>query len=321
MSSTEESPAQRAARLRRERREAKIKGDGAARLDKITSLSGRTPASLREETSLSPSPSPAPAQAQATTTAMSPSPSPSPAPEARTSQPSSFPSQAPQQQQQQELDPETLQAQQELFRALLRQSGQPGDYSSSSGTPGPQAAGPGGPGGMGGMGGLGGEADDPTLKLLSSLMAGDTSALGEGTLPGGQSPADLLTGLGVPPFVASMLGEATRKKSDEEKREILVWKVLHVVFSVLIGVYLLVLIGSSVATFGSQPPPPATARNPFLFFTTGEVVLTGARVMMNKGGGGLGLWVQLVRDIARDGSIVLFLFGMANWWHREWMAY
>ncbi|KAI2882542.1 hypothetical protein CBS76997_8540 [Aspergillus niger] len=312
MSSVEESPAQRAARLRRERREAKIKGDGAARLDKITSLSGRTPASLREETSPSPSPSPAPAAAQATTTALSPSPSPSPAPESRTTQPS-FPSQAPQQQQ--ELDPETLQAQQELFRALLRQSGQPGD--SPSGSPGPQA---GGPGGMGGMGGLGGEADDPTLKLLSSLMAGDTSALGEGSLPGGQSPADLLTGLGVPPFVASMLGEATRKKSDEEKREILVWKVLHVVFSVLIGVYLLVLIGSSVATFGSQPPPPATARNPFLFFTTGEVVLTGARVMMKRGGGGLGLWVQLVRDIARDGSIVLFLFGMANWWHREWTA-
>lgn len=43
MSSTDESPAQRAARLRRERREAKIKEGGASRLDKITSLSGRTP--------------------------------------------------------------------------------------------------------------------------------------------------------------------------------------------------------------------------------------------------------------------------------------
>lgn len=43
--STEESPAQQAARLRRERREAKIKSGGSARLDKITSLSGRTPAS------------------------------------------------------------------------------------------------------------------------------------------------------------------------------------------------------------------------------------------------------------------------------------
>lgn len=39
---SEESVAQRSARLRRERREAKIKEGGSARLDKITSLSGRT---------------------------------------------------------------------------------------------------------------------------------------------------------------------------------------------------------------------------------------------------------------------------------------
>jgi hypothetical protein len=44
-SSAEESPAQQAARLRRERREAKIKSGGSARLDKITSLSGRAPSS------------------------------------------------------------------------------------------------------------------------------------------------------------------------------------------------------------------------------------------------------------------------------------
>lgn len=45
MSAPEESAAQRSARLRRERREAKIKEGGTARLDKITSMSGRTPAS------------------------------------------------------------------------------------------------------------------------------------------------------------------------------------------------------------------------------------------------------------------------------------
>ena len=45
MSTPEESPAQRAARQRRERREAKIREGGSARLDKITSLSGRTPQS------------------------------------------------------------------------------------------------------------------------------------------------------------------------------------------------------------------------------------------------------------------------------------
>ena len=37
----EESPAQRQARLRREKREQKIRDSGASRLDKITSLSGR----------------------------------------------------------------------------------------------------------------------------------------------------------------------------------------------------------------------------------------------------------------------------------------
>ena len=41
-----ESPTQKQARLRRERREAKIKAGGSSRLDKITQLSGR-PAEIR----------------------------------------------------------------------------------------------------------------------------------------------------------------------------------------------------------------------------------------------------------------------------------
>jgi hypothetical protein len=40
-SPNEESPAQKQARIRRERREAKIKAGGSARLEKITNLSGR----------------------------------------------------------------------------------------------------------------------------------------------------------------------------------------------------------------------------------------------------------------------------------------
>ena len=41
LDSSTESPAQKQARIRRERREAKIKAGGSARLDKITQLSGR----------------------------------------------------------------------------------------------------------------------------------------------------------------------------------------------------------------------------------------------------------------------------------------
>ena len=40
-SGDEESPAQKQARLRRERREAKIKAGGSSRLEKITNVSGR----------------------------------------------------------------------------------------------------------------------------------------------------------------------------------------------------------------------------------------------------------------------------------------
>ncbi|KAL8969051.1 MAG: hypothetical protein Q9183_002182, partial [Haloplaca sp. 2 TL-2023] len=39
---SEESSTQKQARLRRERREAKIKAGGSTRLDKITQLSGRS---------------------------------------------------------------------------------------------------------------------------------------------------------------------------------------------------------------------------------------------------------------------------------------
>lgn len=45
----EETAAQRQARIRREKREAKIKAGGSERLDKITKLSGRTPESSKSE--------------------------------------------------------------------------------------------------------------------------------------------------------------------------------------------------------------------------------------------------------------------------------
>jgi GET complex subunit GET2 len=43
MADPEETPAQRQARIRQQKREAKITGNASERLDKITRLSGRTP--------------------------------------------------------------------------------------------------------------------------------------------------------------------------------------------------------------------------------------------------------------------------------------
>ncbi|KAE8154797.1 hypothetical protein BDV25DRAFT_147010 [Aspergillus avenaceus] len=291
MSSAEESPAQKAARLRRERREAKIKEGGAARLDKITSLSGRTPASVREEASPSPSPSPQPPASTIST--------PEPTPQQTQSAP--VPASAPPQPtvEAESPTPENLQAQQDYVRALLRQ-----------GAPSPSQQGP--------------EEEDPALKMLNTLM-GQMNGENQGAAgpAGGPSQAELVSALGLPPFVADLLGAATRQQTDEEKKEILTWKIIHVLFSVAVGIYLLMLIGSSVSTYGSQPPPPATVRNPFLFFTTGELVLTGARIMSKSRNGGVGImaWVGMFQAVIRDGSIALFLLGMGAWWTREWVAY
>lgn len=206
--------------------------------------------------------------------------------------------------------PETVQAQQEYIRALLRQSA-PAQ---------PQQ----------------GQDEDPTAKLLSSLLGGappgdqnaaSTATGGGGGVGGGGgalglSPADIAISLGVPPFVANML-RGSQPQTDAEKKEIRTWKVLHVVFSITVAVYLFLLIGTSVSTYGGQPPPPATAQNPFVVFVTGELALSGARILLRSRGGreaGLGLWVQTVREVIRDGSVVLFLLGMGSWWHGGWQA-
>lgn len=175
--------------------------------------------------------------------------------------------------------------------------------------------------------------EDPTMKLLGSLLGGvppgdpNAGAAGAGTGAGGPggpglSPADIASSLGVPPFIANMLGAAgSAPQTEAEKKQVRTWKLLHVVFSIAVAVYLLFLFGASVTTYGSQPPPPATAQNPFVIFVTGEMVLSGTRLLMRSrnGGAGLGVWVQLVRDVIRDGSVVLFLLGMATWWNRGWM--
>ncbi|BCR83436.1 uncharacterized protein ACHE_10838A [Aspergillus chevalieri] len=280
MSAPEESAAQRSARLRRERREAKIKEGGTARLDKITSMSGRTPASAREDAS----------------------PTPAPQPTSLTSAPRPAPTVTPATVIQDQQSPDDLQAQQEYFRALLRQAapaqGQQQQLQEQ-----------------------GIEDEDPAVKLLHSILAGNVPGSEQGGAGAGgaegPSQADLLSALGLPPFLSSLVGAATQTKSETEKQETWVWKMVHVAFALVMAVYVLVVIGTSVATYGSSPPPPATARNPFVVFTTGEMVLSGARMALKSrrgANGGIGVWVEMMRDAVRDGALMVFVLGMGTWW-------
>lgn len=207
-------------------------------------------------------------------------------------------------------DSESFQAQQEAFRAMLRQVA-PGQGQQN-------------------------DVEDPTLKLLENLLGaipGSANAPPSGApdapeAPGampaqpqpGLSPAAIASALGVPPFIANMLGGASQPPTEQEQKAVRTWKALHAIFALGVAMYLLFTIGTSVATFGSPPPKPATAQNPFLIFVTGEMVLTGGRVLLGGKQAGLGMVVQLFRDIIRDGSLVLFALGLGTWYNREWQG-
>ena len=181
-----------------------------------------------------------------------------------------------------------------------------------------------------GQGMQGEDMEDPTMKLLSSLlgnMPGDPNAPpgALGPMPAGQQQAGpnlgaMASALGVPPFLASMLGAATQQPSEEDKKSTRIWKGLHLLFAIGVAVYLLFVIGTSVATFGSPPPKPATVQNPFLIFVTGEVILTSGRALIGGKQGGFGLVIQLFKDVMRDGSLVLFALGLGAWYTREWQT-
>lgn len=164
------------------------------------------------------------------------------------------------------------------------------------------------------------------MKLLSAMLGGLPA--GENTAPGSQAgqlaPSDLTSALGLPPFLSKLLlGGGLQPQSPEAKKREWIWKLLHVFFALASGIYLLMLIGSSVTLYGSQPPPPATAQNPFVIFMTGELLLNGARMLLASRSDGqlvnLATWLQLVRNVVRDGSVAVFVLGAATWWN-GWQA-
>ncbi|KAF7512066.1 hypothetical protein GJ744_002779 [Endocarpon pusillum] len=268
MSEAEESAAQRQARIRREKREAKIKAGGSERLEKITKLSGRTAETMRNS---------------------SPSPSASPAPPSQTPPITSQPS-----------DPSQIRAQEEFLHSMLRaqdpqQQGQATDQQQQQ------------------------MPEDPMMKLLSSLAGGENST--DPNNPTGLpfSPEDIQSATGMPSWATSLLmgGKGKVPATAEERKTATIWNMVHIIFSILAGAYLLSVLGGATEKFGKEPPPPATAKNPFLAFALGELLIHASRVLMKdpastqRADG----WLQILKDVARDGSIVLFILGAANWWN------
>jgi GET complex subunit GET2 len=174
--------------------------------------------------------------------------------------------------------------------------------------------------------------EDPTMKLLGAMLGGlppsissAAENLGGPGAPGDFSPSDLASSLGLSPFLTKLLlGNGGQLDTEEEKRKESIWKLLHIFFALAVGVYLILILGSSVAIYGSQPPPPPTAQNPLVIFITGELLLSGVKILLSVSRNGqladLSIWLQFFRNLSRDGSIALFMFGIGSWWRGGWGA-
>lgn len=172
---------------------------------------------------------------------------------------------------------------------------------------------------------------DPMLKLLTSMMGGmpgaENTAPGSGFTPpppgnNGLKPDDLAGALGIPPFLSKfLLGGGSAPVSPAQKKQEHLWKILHTVFSLLAGLYLVFLVGSSIATYGDNPPPPAAAQNPFVVFMTGELLLNGLGILLGTSQQGtFALGKQLFSSLVRDGSIAIFILGVGSWWNGGWQV-
>lgn len=321
---SDESPAQKQARLRRERREAKIKAGGSTRLDKITQLSGRS-AEEGACTILLP---------LATTlyseqlgskvvrlliVAIAPLPRPATVQDASAADPdeadisnhvypttSTTRSQAPT-----EAD----------IRQLLRSA------------PSPQGVQP-GPGQQ-----QAGAQDDPMVRMLQQMMGGVPGIDGDDQN-------------GLPPGFAALLGggmsaapeSGTPAQGQHGKGESVdgyLWKIIHATFALVLGLYITAVTTFNGASYSATKTIPGsideeTGHRLFWIFATAEVVLQSSRYFLEKGkitqSGWIGMVTQILPEpwktyaglvtrysgiwttVVQDAMIVVFVLGCVAWW-------
>lgn len=157
------------------------------------------------------------------------------------------------------------------------------------------------------------------MKMMETLlggMSGDPNAPGAQDIPISASDISKMTGL--PSFLTSMFmpGKPSAQPTSAQIRSARIWSAVQVLFSVILGVYTVFMVHRSVSLFGMNPPGPATAQNPFVLFVTGEVLLRGTRLTLGGQPGITGptaLW-KLLKEIGRDGAILVFGLGLYTWW-------
>ncbi|KAI0181938.1 hypothetical protein GGR52DRAFT_526849 [Hypoxylon sp. FL1284] len=325
------------ARIRKERREAKIRAGGAARLDKITGLGG----GIKRDV---PSPEQIPTQATTTT-----SPAPS-----TTAAPKPIPDPHG--------DPEEVDISQHYYEPRATARPPPTDDASGGMSEAQQlrqmmldldrgagAAGTPPPMGMPGIDGAGGE--DPMMQMLTKMMSGGGLGGAGGANPFAGTPLDGLLGSmggGTGPNAGgpnpNPMQQAQQVAANKTAN---VWRILHAVFALGLGLY--VALSTTFAGTLDERERSATAAEStddgsiehartyfFYAFTSVEALLLTARYFLDAGreppkgwmwsvagflpepAGGYARhalrYAQILGTVRSDALVCVFVLGLCSWW-------
>ncbi|KAF2185179.1 hypothetical protein K469DRAFT_163892 [Zopfia rhizophila CBS 207.26] len=306
-----ESPAQEKARLRRERRAAKIQGSGTSRLQAITSLQG---GSHRDVEPVS----------KPTRTV---SPDPAATPPARTETP----------------DPDEIDISQHHYTPATQPRLPPSQpnpfaFNGTSTPPFPHSASRADP------------SQDPMMMMLQQMIGGSGGGMPGGPGgPGGpgdpnrQMPGDLPPGLAN--LFRAMQGGEPEPSPDQSSAWI--WRIIHSLFSLALAFYIVFqtpFTGSrwprtnhgNMKDWATDENSKEAMKHFFYMFATFEVVLQSSRYFVERGqlpGSGVlssiaqmlpepyagyvrvvGRYSVIWRTVVSDAMVVVFVLGAASWW-------
>ena len=175
------------------------------------------------------------------------------------------------------------------------------------------------------------------LRMLQQVMGGMPGA------PTGEQD-DLPPGLGAlmaggAPTFPDMLRQGQRGEGENTSGYL--WKIIHAVFAILLGIYMMAVTSFNGAQFSRAETifdnaEDEAGKRLFWIFATAEVVLQGSRYMLEKGkprqSGWMGIVMQVLPEpwkgyvglvtrysgiwttAVEDAMVVVFVLGCVAWW-------
>ncbi|ORY18837.1 hypothetical protein BCR34DRAFT_621320 [Clohesyomyces aquaticus] len=306
-----ESPAQKQARLRRERRAAKIQAGGASRLQAISQLQGGTHRDVEKDVPVRPSPGASPRPSYTSTAGGTSTP-----------------------------DPDEIDISEHHY-APTTQPRLPSPFAfNGTETPPFGFPPPGGPGTDG--------QPDPMIAMMQQMLGG--GAGGMPGMPGGPGQSGPLGDFppGLANMFQAMSGSGSSPQPSPTQSSAWIWRLVHSVFSLFLAVYIVFKTpfdGSKLSRTNASPSEDWTIdssstaeafKHFFYMFATFEVVLQSSRYFIERGqlqGGGIlssigamlpepyggyvrviGRYSVIYRTVVNDAMVVVFVLGAASWW-------